>query len=238
MSALRRLVKRVYIPLENFFIPTESLERSQQKWNDLSRKNAKYFVCTSLGENVSDEALRQSGEQDYLKLVKDDEILNARLGDFKESNVLEVGCGIGRVTEFLARDFKEVFGIDISGEMVTRAKARLHGKGDVYFIVNDGCHYPFADNAFDFVFSYLVFQHIAEEEAVRQNFREIERTLKPTGVAKIQLRGVPIRKYKWSYGVHFDLRSVRKLLDGFRLKVFKHEGEGQKNFWVWLAKGP
>jgi hypothetical protein len=48
---------------------------------------------------------------------------------------------------------------------------------------------PFADNSFDFVYSYVVFQHIPSKEIVLSYLREAQRVLRAGGVLCCQLRG-------------------------------------------------
>jgi SAM-dependent methyltransferase len=49
----------------------------------------------------------------------------------------------------------------------------------------------FADNSFDFVYSYIVFQHIPNRDVVLNYLSEARRVLKPGGILRCQLRGTP-----------------------------------------------
>ena len=42
----------------------------------------------------------------------------------KEMNVLEIGCGAGRMTRALSEVFGQVYAVDVSGEMIARPKKR------------------------------------------------------------------------------------------------------------------
>ncbi|MGZ5386952.1 MAG: class I SAM-dependent methyltransferase [Solirubrobacterales bacterium] len=69
--------------------------------------------------------------------------------------VLEVGCGTGAGTLFLAREFPQarVRGIDISEEMIERAVAKvgLDPEGRLAFRVGDAAALPYPDESFDLV---------------------------------------------------------------------------------------
>ncbi len=69
--------------------------------------------------------------------------------------VLDVGCGTGAGTLFLAREFPQarIRGIDISEEMIERAIAKigLDPEGRVAFRVGDAAALPYADESFDLV---------------------------------------------------------------------------------------
>ena len=69
--------------------------------------------------------------------------------------VLDVGCGTGAGTLFLAREFPQarIRGVDISEEMVDRAVAKvgLDPEGRVAFRVGDAAALPYPDESFDLV---------------------------------------------------------------------------------------
>ena len=102
--------------------------------------------------------------------------------------MLDIGCGIGRMTQAFADTFGEAHGVDFSGNMIRIAKA-LHGeKPNLYFEVNNGVDLSIhKDNFFDFCFSYISFHHIAEFEVIANYIREIDRVLKPGGMFMFQV---------------------------------------------------
>jgi len=69
--------------------------------------------------------------------------------------ILDVGCGTGEATLFLAREFPQarVRGVDISEEMVSAAVAKvgLDPEGRVAFKVGDAAALPYPDEFFDLV---------------------------------------------------------------------------------------
>jgi SAM-dependent methyltransferase len=75
--------------------------------------------------------------------------------DAAPERVLDLGCGTGTGTLFLAREFPQarVRGIDISEQMIREAKAKigLDPEGRVAFRVADAADLPYDDDAFDLV---------------------------------------------------------------------------------------
>ena len=238
-----RSVKNKIKPLANFtlnlFSPGRSLPDVKKTWDDLAYKNASFFMNTKTRsrEAVDEFEFRQTGQEDYMRYILEDGVLREKLGVLRDKKVLEIGCGAGRMTEFFAKDFKEVHGLDISGELVDYAKHRLYSLDNVSFAVNDGKSIPYGNGYFDLIFSYLVLQHIPEVDIVQDYFKDIKRTLKPGGLAKIQLRTGPgIQKWHWSYGVSLAPARAYDLAQQAGLEVLKHEVEGTKNLWLWLGK--
>lgn len=51
--------------------------------------------------------------------------------------VLELGCGTGRVTEALGQEAERVVGVDLSPEMLQKARRRLQSDGNVHLVLAD-----------------------------------------------------------------------------------------------------
>lgn len=218
-------------------LPDETIERSKKKWNKLAEDNARYYVVSRKGKKITENDFNETGEQNYNELVATDALVKDKLGEFSDKTALDIGCGIGRLEQFFAPDFKKVHGIDISEEMIQQARKRLSSFRNVEIWATDGKTYPFGKDTFDFIFSYLVFQHMPSRAVVEQNFKEIFRVLKPEGVAKIQIRGghTPF-KWQWFYGPSWNEKQAREMVEAIGFKVFKTEGAGTKRFWLWLGK--
>lgn len=162
--------------------------RRQMKdfWDEKAKENAMYYISS----------FRPYDDQDPEEFWRWGEILTERfLGESGirftgRERVLEIGCGIGRMTAALARRFRDVHGIDVSEEMVRRAHDALAGTPNIRVSAANGVDLAdFGDATFDLVFSYLVFQHIPDPEITKGYLRDIGRVLSPGGWMHVQVNG-------------------------------------------------
>ena len=231
---IRCLAKRFLIKSRNIFLPTETIGESKNKWSDLARKNAKYFIWSEK-ENSTDEEFRLSGEADYGRYVKNDRLLQDNLARTNAKTVLEISCGIGRMTEFFGNDFEKIYGIDIASGMIEMAKNRL-SDSKFEFVEGNGVSLPFESDSVDFIFSFAVFQHMPSREVVGDNFKEVFRVLKPGRLFKVQLRGNEVKKGDWYYGIGFTQGGAAILAYTAGFKVLNIYSETEKYLWLLLKK--
>src|SRR5262249_14676664 len=108
----------------------------------------------------------------------------------EQMRVLEIGCGIGRITRALAKFFGEVHAVDVSPEMIRLAREKLGDLKNVHLYVNNGTDLSvLPDVPFHFAFSFIVFQHIPDKAVVENYIREVHRMLIPGGLFKFQVDG-------------------------------------------------
>src|ERR1700730_4271716 len=81
-------------------------------------------------------------------------------------NLLDFGCGVGRMTRAFANFFSSCVGIDVSVNMVGLANKFNSYMPGCSFIANDGATLPFENNSFEFVFSLLVLQHLPNKSMI------------------------------------------------------------------------
>jgi ubiquinone/menaquinone biosynthesis C-methylase UbiE len=207
-------------------------------WDKLANKNSRYYINSDYGKGITEEQFRESGKRDVIKYINDDPYLNqAMIITFDDPTILEIGCGTGRMTEFMAFFFKKVIGIDISGEMIKQARERLKGRDDIELIETDGETIPLKDNSIDIVFSYLVFQHMKTKEMVDKNFEEVYRVLKPKGLFKVRLRTDKLKNLDiWWGGVCYTDHEIIKLYSKFGFSLLNYEYVGDYGIWLWLKK--
>jgi (2Fe-2S) ferredoxin/predicted methyltransferase len=145
----------------------------KRDWDERARQHAEHFIATS--HDQSEEVFRAQGARDSQLLF---EGLEFCLGPGCE--VVDVGCGIGRMDEFVAPRAAHLTGVDVSGEMVRKATARLRHLPNVRFVECDGYSLPLPAGSADTTFSHIVFQHMPRH-VVRGYFREVFRVLRPGG---------------------------------------------------------
>ena len=104
------------------------------------------------------------------------------LGDVRRHDVLDLGCGTGRHTAWLAGAGARVTAVDFSENMLERARRKV-GAADARFIVHD-LHepLPLRDASFDVVVSGLVLEHLRDPDGF---FIEARRVLRPGGRAVV-----------------------------------------------------
>lgn len=108
----------------------------------------------------------------------DARILRARGLPVSGARVLEIGCGTGKNTVWLAEHALSVVAMDFSPEMVARARARTVTH-HVQFVQHDvRVRWPLADGAYDVVIGTLVLEHV---EGLAPVFAEAARVLAPGG---------------------------------------------------------
>jgi malonyl-CoA O-methyltransferase len=96
-------------------------------------------------------------------------------------SIVEIGCGTGRNTEWLARPdagAADIVALDFSAEMLERARVRVTD-GLVTFIQHDvQSRWPLANDSADVVIAMLILEHVEHLELI---FAEAARVLRTAG---------------------------------------------------------
>jgi SAM-dependent methyltransferase len=156
-------------------------------WDARARENAEYFVDNRIDYTGGDEAFFwEQGERD-LQTMLDMLELRPAAGE----TVLDIGCGVGRLLKALTPRVAATVGIDVSPEMVRRARTNLAGL-PVTLHEGDGTSLqPVPDASVDGVVSLVVFQHIPDPQITLGYLRDIGRVLKPGGWAGVHVSNDP-----------------------------------------------
>lgn len=156
-------------------------------WDERARKNALHYIAS--WQNEWDlESFLASGEEDIARLVVPT-LKHCGLV-LAGKRMLELGCGVGRMTHSFARRFEQVYAFDISREMLSRARQIHSSETNILWLLSNGADLACVpSNSMDFVFSYLVLQHLPKEALALQYIREMLRVLRPGCAFLFQFNG-------------------------------------------------
>src|SRR6185437_1533192 len=154
--------------------------------------DAGYYVAFGSRESSDAEFFATAGE--VIRRLEG-ELRRVPLNERGNWRALEIGCGPGRLMRPMSRHFVEIHGVDVSDEMIARAREKLADIPNAHARTTGGASLDqFADESFEFVYSYAVFQHIPSREVVYSYLRETRRVLKTGGLAVLQLSGLANRQ--------------------------------------------
>lgn len=234
----------------------DAAEQMRRYWDERARENAAWYVDTSLSYAEPDmERFFETG-----RAIVRQALHEAPVQPSRRELAVEIGPGLGRICLALADEFDQVVGVDVSEEMVTRARATI-GDRPVSVHVGDGVSLrPVDDASADFVTSFTVLQHLPSKALVLAYLAEAGRVLRPGGVAALQWNNLP-HPWRWrvqSRARHLRARlgvggadqreapeflgtrvSTREITDALAkagLTVVGTRGEGTLFAWVWAQK--
>jgi SAM-dependent methyltransferase len=157
------------------------LEQLRSDWDALAKRDALWAILTDgdkagggwdVGEFFSTGEIEMATVMGYLGEV-------GCLPDAAGA-ALDFGCGVGRLTQALARRFAASVGLDISEEMIRRAET-LNQYAHCTYLTSVAERLLLAEESFAFVYSNIVLQHMPRRLAVGY-LREFVRVLEPGGV--------------------------------------------------------
>jgi SAM-dependent methyltransferase len=164
-------------------------EREMERfWDERAREDAAYFVDNLL-------AYRQGDMDEFWR--RGEEVVDAVLEQLQvqvepSDRVVEIGCGIGRLTRVLAARTSQVWALDVSSEMLRQARAQDGAPEAIEWIHSDGTTLqPVADGAASVCFSFVVFQHLPDPAITLGYVREMGRVLQPGGWSAFQISNDP-----------------------------------------------
>ena len=106
---------------------------------------------------------------------------------------------------------------------------------------SSGCDLAlFPDEQFDFVYSYAVFQHIPSREVVFSYLREARRVLKPGGILRCQINGLPphAKQYDTWSGVRITPDEIRAFARDHDFQLLALEQIWTQYMWITCRKMP
>lgn len=164
----------------NVFAMT-TLAQLKDDWETLAERDPLHAILTDTTKTQGRWNLAEflaTGEFEIDTVLRHIESLG-HPPDFR-GEALDFGCGVGRLTQSLARRFANCVGVDIASAMVRQAEA-LNANAHCRYLLHAGLPLPFADKRFAFIYSNIVLQHVPRRIAM-EYLCEFVRTLAPGGV--------------------------------------------------------
>ena len=158
-----------------------NLEKLKDNWEELGKKDAYWAVLTNpskINNKWDLEEFYESGRNWVNAIFK---ALNLEEHLAEKGHALDFGCGPGRLSQGLCRNFENVVGVDISSSMIKKANQQNKFKEKCIYSVNSTNDLSqFESNQFDFVLSFITLQHI-EKKYTLNYIKEFSRVVKKGG---------------------------------------------------------
>jgi SAM-dependent methyltransferase len=172
---------------------------TDRDWERIANENPYWGVLSTeefRGADLAPDVRKQflhTGEQPIADLIT---FIHQHVAPgFRIDRALEFGCGVGRLLIPLARIAREVVGVDVAPRMLELARKNVSQAGlrNASFVVGDDTLSGVAGE-FDFVLSYIVFQHIPPERGMAIMRRLLD-LLKLRGVFSLHLTFAKERRF-------------------------------------------
>ncbi len=157
---------------------------AKEFWDERAREDAYFFVDDRRSyRDPMPGSFWEQGERDL------DRLLASVSAEIEAADtVLDLGCGVGRLTRAIAQRANQVYALDVSSEMVRRAQLANPCLGNVQWLIGDGRTLrPLRDASVDACVSHVVFQHIPDPQVTLGYVAEMGRVLRPEGWAAFQI---------------------------------------------------
>jgi ubiquinone/menaquinone biosynthesis C-methylase UbiE len=207
---------------ENASVPS-GLDASREFWDEKARENP-YWYVSSFGsyDNRNLDEFWKSGENIWSDLK--------RALDYRPRPtdvVVEIGCGVGRLSRVIAPQVSHLHALDISAEMLAEA-GKMDARNVSFHRAEGNDLRMLPDGIADLVLAYCVFQHLPSVEALGRYLKEMVRVAKPGGIIAFTLTPRSWRVY---------LRPVSQLRR-WLIERFAHGGPTDLYRHAWLGIRP
>ncbi len=192
-------------------MPTNSASRCEQShfadWRNEVKVSAdgsidRFLSCFDTANDV-DEVLIQ-GAWDFSHHILKPK-LPCIIGEPFQATALEIGFGGGRLLLPASRYFARVVGVDIHDNFdeVRRFLDKFTAT-NVELMRGDGKTLPVPDGSIDFVYSFIVLQHLPLLETLESYLAEVKRVVKPGRAACLYFGHLP---FNWRRRKYQDMTS-------------------------------
>ena len=221
-------------------------------WERFARQDAETYIMARIGGTPGGADLKrffESGRRQAAWML--DEVAELLPG---RDLAIEIGCGVGRLLIPMAGRFARVVGVDVAPTMLAKLAdncARFGAANVQGALVDEPWDRP---GQADFIYSWLVFQHVADFRTIANLLRRIARALRPGGAALFQfdtrprtllyrLRNAvpdPLLPRTWRRGIRRIRRPARRiaeLIDGAGLQRVHDRAAGTEQHVFILRRG-
>lgn len=148
----------------------ERYKSEKSKWDEIARKRLRDLEILPPGEDFH----RYARENSELPGISE------FFGNLEGKQLLELGCGAGKMSVLLAKSGADVTAFDLSPVSVQKARQMATvNDTDIDFAVASGEHLPFANDSFDIIFGKSILHHLI----IDLGKHDIYRVLKKGGLA-------------------------------------------------------
>lgn len=157
------------------------VESIRSFWDNAAKENPYWYVSSygAYGATRDVSEFWKSGERIWTELKS-----ATRCGG-NAGRVVEIGCGVGRLTRAIAPEAAFVDAFDISENMLNHAKGLA--LANVRFHLATGATLDLPDRCADLILAYCVFQHLQSVEMLEQYIGEMARVAKKGGTIAFTL---------------------------------------------------
>ncbi|MFA5644022.1 MAG: class I SAM-dependent methyltransferase [Patescibacteria group bacterium] len=195
------------------------IERHKKNWEKLGELDPLWAVLSDNSKRFNNwdlEEFLKTGEREVENIFS--QFKNINIAPAKDE-MLDFGCGVGRLARYFLKYFSKYNGTDISRPMIERAREINRGLSAEFFI-NEADLKIFSDDKFSFVYSGIVLQHLPSRELIKKYILEFKRVLKNAGILVFQLPSkIPLA---------FRFHPVRRLYNFLKLIGFSEKFLYQK----------
>lgn len=180
------------------------LEASRQFWDEKARENPYWYVSSAGpydGRNLAE--FWASGPKIWHDLKS-----SSGYQPRHSHTVVEIGCGVGRLTRAIAPEVGRVFAFDLSAEMLAIARKSVEAANASFHRAETPALPEIADASVDAFVAYCVFQHLPDLDVLRAYLNTAARVLKPGG--RLIFTMTP---RTWRDSIAFALRLRRYLVE-------------------------
>ncbi|MFW9933737.1 MAG: class I SAM-dependent methyltransferase [Candidatus Thorarchaeota archaeon] len=139
---------------------------------------------------------------------------------------LDFGCGSGRSTRFLQKIGFHTIGVDISDNMIRKAKELdLHGD---YRVIEEADFSQFNDSSFDLILAAFPFDNIPTMEQKVRNLKAMARVMKENGVFINLVSSPEIYYHEWASFSTKDFPENRHARSGGIVRIIQCDTDDKR----------